>query len=238
MERVADRRRRLGDFLRSKRASLVATHFDLPTYGRRRVSGLRREEVALLVGISVTWYTQIECGAAITISPALLARIADVYRLSPIERAYVFTLGIDEMGVIATVAPQLETLAGSRIAASTFDEEIALVLGAHRAIKTHIYATVVHGTFDALEPHLDEARCPIGVWLHDDLCATHRRGTQYTRAARAHVAFHREIAKVVRVGNAGEARAMERLLVGASRYVNASTVLERAFARWPHARAA
>lgn len=221
-----------------KRASLDPTSFNLPVRHRRRVSGLRREEVALLAGISVTWYTQIECGAAITISAALLGRLADVYRLSPIERAYLFTLGIDEMGVINTIAPHLEMLSGSRIAASTFEDEIALVLRAHRSIKTHIYSTVVHGTFDALEPHLDEARCPIGIWLHDDLRPEQRCCTNYTLAARAHASFHREIEKVVGVCLTGDVPVIEGVLVGSSRYVEASTVLERTFSQWSHDTAA
>lgn len=238
MERDADRRRRLGDFLKTKRASLDHTSFALPVVGRRRVAGLRREEVALLAGISVTWYAQIEGGASITISPALLGRLADVMRLTLLERAYLFTLGIDEMGVVTSVAPQLEVLAGTRIAAATFAGEIALVLRAHRSLKSHIYSTVVHGTFDALEPHLDEARCPIGIWLHDDLPQQRRCDAGYARAARAHVAFHREIENVVRVGLAGETAAVERLLVDASRYVDASSVLERSFAQWPRDAAA
>lgn len=235
MERDADRRHRLGDFLKSKRASFHPSQFELPVHYRRRVSGLRREEVALLAGISVTWYTQIECGAPITISPALLGRLADVYRLTAIERAYLFTLGIDEMGIVNTVAPQLEMLSGSRIAGASFADEIALVLRAHRTIKTHIYSTIVHGTLDTLEAHLDEARCPIGIWLHDDLSAARRHGPHYTRASRVHRAFHREIDKVVNVGLAGRAHDVEGLLVGSSRYVAASSVLERTFAHWQQA---
>ena len=192
----------------------------------------------MLAGISVTWYTQIECGAPITISPALLGRIAAVFGLAPLERAYLFTLGIDEMGIINTLVPQLEVLSGSRIAAPSFIGEIAQALRAHRTIKTHMYATIVHETFDELEPYLDEARCPIGIWLHDDLAPEHRREPHYSQAARAHAAFHREIEKVVRVGTAGQPFEVERMLVGPSGYVVASNVLERTFAAWPAGAAA
>jgi hypothetical protein len=61
----AERRRRLGEFLRAKRATLAPDVFGLPVHRRRRVEGLRREELAALAGISVTWYTQLESGAAI-----------------------------------------------------------------------------------------------------------------------------------------------------------------------------
>lgn len=238
LERDLDRRRKLGDFLKAKRASLDPLTFGLPVHFRRRVAGLRREEVALLAGISVTWYTQIECAASITISPALLGRLADVLRLTQLERAYLFTLGIDEMGIINAVVPQLEMLTGSRIAAATFDGEIAQVLRAHRTIKTHLYATIVHETFDELEPYLDEARCPIGIWLHDDLAPERRHDPQYSLAASAHAAFHREIEKVVRVGTVGRSIDVETMLVGTSAYVVASGVLERTFAAWPSGAAA
>ncbi len=232
MERAVESRRKLGEFLKAKRDSLDPLAFDIPTQRRRRVSGLRREEVALLAGISVTWYTQIECGANITISPALIGRLALVLRLTPVERAYIFTLGIEEMAVINTVLPQLAVLADSRIAADSFDAEIALVLRTHRTIKTQIYSTVVHGTLEALRPHLDESRCPIGIWLHDDLSADIRANPWYSRAARAHAAFHREIEKVVHAGLAGDATTVETSLVTPSRYVAASTILERTFANW------
>ena len=238
MERDSDRRRKLGDFLKAKRAALDPLQFGLPVHVRRRVAGLRREEVALLAGIGVTWYTQIECGAAITISPALLGRLADVFRLTPLERAYLFTLGIDEMGIINTVVPQLEMLSGSRIAAPTFDGEIAQALRAHRTIKTHLYATIVHETFDELGSYLDEARCPIGIWLHDDLSPEHRHGPHYSLVASAHAEFHREIERVVRVGTAGRSIDVEAMLVGTSTYVVASSVLERTFAAWPTGAAA
>lgn len=56
----------LGDFLRSRRAALTPAELDIPTYGTvRRVPGLRREEVALLAGVSVNYYARIEQEKAI-----------------------------------------------------------------------------------------------------------------------------------------------------------------------------
>ncbi len=233
MEHDVSRRSELGAFLKSKRATTDPVRFGLPVHRRRRVSGLRREEVALLAGISVTWYTQIESGADITVSPALLARLAGVFGLTPLERAYLFTLGIDEMGVINAVVPELHLLSGTRISAETLEGEIALVLRAHRTIKTQIYSTILHGTLGDLIPHLDEERCPIGIWLHDDLACEHRHSPQYTHAARAHSTFHREIEKVVHAGLAGDVALTEQLLVAPSRYALASLELERTFANWP-----
>lgn len=226
------RRRRLGAFLRAKRATIAPERFALPVFRRRRVAGLRREEVALLAGISVAWYTQIESGAPITVSPALVRRIADILELSALERAYMFTLAFEELGAVENVLPELELLSGARIVADTFEDEIGLVLRTHRSLKVQIYSSLMHGTVDMLVPHLDEARCPIGLWLHDDLAVARRRDPNYTRAARIHAAFHREIDKVLHAGLCGAAPQIDRLIAAPSRYVRASAALERTFSQW------
>ena len=229
----AARRTRLGSFLRAKRAAISPERFELPVFRRRRVPGLRREEVALLAGISVAWYTQLESGAPIVVSPALIRRIADILNLNALERAYVFTLVFYELRVVDTLLPELEMLANSRIAAESFDDEIALVLRAHRSLKVQIYSALMHGTIGQLVPALDEARCPIGLWLHDDLAPARKRDAQYTRAARIHAAFHRQINRVVNAGLAGSPAQVEALVAAPSRYVIASTALERTFSAWP-----
>jgi transcriptional regulator with XRE-family HTH domain len=231
------RRERLGAFLKARRGRIAPDRFDLPVFRRRRVPGLRREEVALLAGISVAWYTQLESGAPISVSPALIGRIADILSLSELERAYLFTLAFDELGVVERVLPELEVLGGARIAAETFDAEVDLVLRAHRSLKIQIYSALMHGTIEALLPHLDEARCPIGLWLHDDLAPARRSDPNYTRAARIHAAFHREINRVVRAGLSGCAAPVERLIAAPSRYVLASAALERTFSAWSEPRA-
>ncbi|HEX4571127.1 MAG TPA: helix-turn-helix transcriptional regulator, partial [Dongiaceae bacterium] len=58
----------------------------------RRTPGLRREEVAQLAGLSVTWYTWIEQGRDVSVSPAALARLARTLQLSAAERTYLFDL--------------------------------------------------------------------------------------------------------------------------------------------------
>lgn len=86
------RRKALGDFLRSARARVQPESVGLPAGQRRRTPGLRREEVAQLCGISTTWYTWIEQGRPVTVSPAVLARLAGVLRLQRAERQYLFEL--------------------------------------------------------------------------------------------------------------------------------------------------
>ena len=82
----------LGAFLRAHRERITPEMIGLPSSPRRRTSGLRREELAQISGISATWYTWIEQGREVSISPHTLARIAKALRLGHAERHYLFTL--------------------------------------------------------------------------------------------------------------------------------------------------
>lgn len=82
----------LGNFLRSQRENTSPEQLGLPVAGRRRTKGLRREEVALLSGISTTWYTWIEQGREIVVSAQTLANIASTLQMKPAERDYLFRL--------------------------------------------------------------------------------------------------------------------------------------------------
>ncbi|HTB44405.1 MAG TPA: helix-turn-helix transcriptional regulator [Acetobacteraceae bacterium] len=85
-------RRELGDFVRTQRERLDPAALGLAAGARRRTPGLRREEVALLCGLSTTWYTWIEQGRDVSVSPLALARMAATLRLGQAERAYLFEL--------------------------------------------------------------------------------------------------------------------------------------------------
>src|SRR6185437_10136395 len=87
-----EQRRALGDFLRARREKLDPAALDLPRGARRRTPGLRREEIAQLCGLSTTWYSWIEQGRDVSISPQALARLARTLRLGRAERAYLFEL--------------------------------------------------------------------------------------------------------------------------------------------------
>ena len=87
-----DRRRALADFLQAHRARLNPAALGFAGGTRRRTPGLRREEIAQLAGLSVTWYTWIEQGREVSVSPAALARLAKTLQLSPAERIYLFDL--------------------------------------------------------------------------------------------------------------------------------------------------
>ncbi len=90
--RSAEQRKELGDFVRAQRGKLTPAALGLPEVTRRRTPGLRREEVAQLCGLSVTWYTWLEQGRDVSVSPSALARLAQALRLGRAERAYLFGL--------------------------------------------------------------------------------------------------------------------------------------------------
>ncbi|MEU4232048.1 zinc-binding dehydrogenase [Nonomuraea sp. NPDC026600] len=70
------RRDQLKEFLRAKREALTPAAVGMPTAGRRRTPGLRREEVAVLAGVGVSWYTWLEQGRDIKVSDAVLDAVA------------------------------------------------------------------------------------------------------------------------------------------------------------------
>ncbi|MEU6374159.1 helix-turn-helix transcriptional regulator [Streptomyces sp. NPDC046909] len=82
----------LGDFLRSRRARIQPDEVGLASHGRRRVPGLRREEVAQLAGVSVDYYIRLEQGRGPSVSDAVLDAIARVLRLDETEHAYLRTV--------------------------------------------------------------------------------------------------------------------------------------------------
>src|SRR4051812_50119572 len=82
----------LGDFLRSRRARIQPQEVGLPGHGRRRVPGLRREEVAQLAGVSVDYYIRLEQGRGTSVSDAVLDAVARVLLLDDTEHTYLRSL--------------------------------------------------------------------------------------------------------------------------------------------------
>ncbi|MFI1098624.1 helix-turn-helix domain-containing protein [Streptomyces sp. NPDC020917] len=82
----------LGGFLQSRRARIQPEEVGLPPYGRRRVPGLRREEVAQLAGVSVDYYIRLEQGRGRHVSDEVLDAVARVLRLDPAEHTHLHDL--------------------------------------------------------------------------------------------------------------------------------------------------
>ena len=82
----------LGQFLRTRRRQLVRADLGVPPTTGRTTSGLRREEVAYLAGVSITWYTWLEQGRDVTPSRQVLDSLARTLRLSHTEHVYLLAL--------------------------------------------------------------------------------------------------------------------------------------------------
>jgi transcriptional regulator with XRE-family HTH domain len=87
-----ERRRALSAFLRSRRERIQPDEVGFAPGGRRRTPGLRREEVAQLAGVGVTWYTWLEQGRDINVSAQVIEAISRTLRLDRLERNHLYTL--------------------------------------------------------------------------------------------------------------------------------------------------
>jgi len=88
-----EHRREVRDFLSSRRARLSPAEAGLSAYGdNRRVPGLRREEVAMLAGVSIVYYTRVERGNLVGVSESVLDSIAKALLLTDAEREHLFDL--------------------------------------------------------------------------------------------------------------------------------------------------
>ncbi|MEV0310293.1 helix-turn-helix domain-containing protein [Nonomuraea fuscirosea] len=94
-----DGRRQLGEFLRTRRAQVSPEELGVRTYGdQRRVPGLRREELALLAGVSASYYARLEQGLSVNASPQVLEAIATALRLNEAERRHLHRLAAGSQG--------------------------------------------------------------------------------------------------------------------------------------------
>jgi transcriptional regulator with XRE-family HTH domain len=82
----------IAEFLSTRRARITPEQAGLPTYGKRRVPGLRREEVASLAGVSVEYYRRMERGQVSGVSELVLEALAGALQLDEAERAHLFDL--------------------------------------------------------------------------------------------------------------------------------------------------
>ncbi|MBA4863801.1 helix-turn-helix domain-containing protein [Streptomyces sp. PSKA54] len=142
-----DRRTELREFLRSRRARLRPQDVGLPSHGRRRVPGLRREELAQLAGMSYAYYARLEQGYGDTMSAEVLDAVARVLRLNEEERDHLVRLAqpdrhsttqaapppqglrpsiqrlLDALGVPAyVVSRRMDILGWNRLAAAVFGD--------------------------------------------------------------------------------------------------------------------
>ncbi|MEU1376945.1 helix-turn-helix transcriptional regulator [Streptomyces triculaminicus] len=145
----------LRDFLRSRRARISPDEVGLPPHtGRRRVPGLRREEVAQLAGVSVDYYVRLERGRTPNASTAVLDAVARALRLDPAERTHLFDLAKPKPGSARRrPAPPQRVRPGLLRALDALTGTPAMILG-HRldVLAANTLAKALYTDFDAL-PH-------------------------------------------------------------------------------------
>ncbi|MBK3573613.1 helix-turn-helix domain-containing protein [Streptomyces sp. MBT65] len=141
----------LGDFLRARREALKPQDVGLPEYGRRRVPGLRREEVALLAGVSSDYYIRLEQGRENSPSPQVLEAVAQALKLDAESADHLNRLCLapsqrpHDAGE-AEVSPQLLRLMDG------WKHTPAFVLGpALDILAGNSLATALHSGFDAFD---------------------------------------------------------------------------------------
>ncbi|MGC0313002.1 helix-turn-helix transcriptional regulator [Kitasatospora acidiphila] len=144
----------LGEFLRSRRARIRPEDVGLPSYGRRRVPGLRREEVAQLAGVSADYYVRLEQGRGPSVSDAVLDAVARVLGLNGVEREHLGLLARPPRDGVRPAAPGGEAgvRPGVRLLLDRMTEVPAFVLGRRMdVIAWNALGDAVNG-FAALPP--------------------------------------------------------------------------------------
>lgn len=151
---MADTNRDLADFLKRARSAVDPARAGLPADGRiRRVPGLRREEVALLAGVSTDYYTRLEQGRRITPSTAVLDAIARALDLDATGRAHLGHL-VGAPAVRRKVPrPVQRVRPGLYQLLDSLDNSPAMILGRRTdVLATNHAARVLFADFDAMPP--------------------------------------------------------------------------------------
>jgi transcriptional regulator with XRE-family HTH domain len=182
-----DARTELGEFLRARRARVKPQDVGLPDYGRRRVPGLRREELSMLAGVSVEHYTRIEQGRGVRASEQVLDAIAEALGLSDAERAHLHDLAAPAPALRRRQRPRQRVAPGIARLLEQLREHPAFVLGRRMDVLAwNAMAAALLGDFSQLEPH--ERNMARLVFLDPHTIALY---PDWERVARETVAFLR-----------------------------------------------
>jgi transcriptional regulator with XRE-family HTH domain len=149
-----DSRSEIREFLASRRGRITPEQAGLVAYGRnRRVPGLRREEVAMLAGVSIDYYTQLERGHARGVSAEVLDAIARALHLDEAERAHLFNLAgtadtrrpLGHRPARRAVRPSVQQVLDSMTGAVAFVRDGRLDILAANPLARALYAPVLAG---------------------------------------------------------------------------------------------
>ena len=175
-----DARTEIREFLTTRRAKITPDQVGLPVYsGNRRVPGLRREEVAMLAGVSADYYTRLERGNAHGVSDSVLDALARALRLDEAERSHLFDLARAAQPAAATrkprptkqrIRPAVQRILDAMTHAPAFIRNGRLDILAANQLGYALYSTYVTpgrtantARFVFLDPHSDDF---YGDWDH------------------------------------------------------------------------
>src|SRR3954449_9290298 len=99
----------IAEFLTTRRAKITPEQAGLPSYGKRRVPGLRRGEVASVAGVSADYYRRLERGQVSGVSELVLEALAGALQLDDAERAHLLDLARAASPVAPTRPPPAKT---------------------------------------------------------------------------------------------------------------------------------
>ncbi|MEU8733040.1 MULTISPECIES: MmyB family transcriptional regulator [Streptomyces] len=177
------RRHELAAFLRSRRERIAPEQVGLPRGRRRRTPGLRREEVAQLSAVGVTWYTWLEQARDIQVSVQVLDALARALLLDPSERAHLFRLAGAVDPTPAQVCPAITP--GVRALLEQFEPYPACVQNSRYDILAHnrTYGLLLCD-LEAVPP--EDRNCMVLSFTHEDWRSSivHLEETQRLMAAR------------------------------------------------------
>lgn len=137
----------LSDFLQTRRARLTPAEVGLPERGPRRVTGLRREEVAQLAGVSTDYYVRLEQGRPVHVSDQVLNAIARALRFSAAETAHLYALARPPRG--DDVKPRLPVRRSLQIMLDAMDAPALICDYTTRLLATNTLGRAVFGAEDA-----------------------------------------------------------------------------------------
>jgi transcriptional regulator with XRE-family HTH domain len=181
--------RELGDFLRARRNRLRPRDVGLEPGGRRKVTGLRREELALLAGLSTDYYQRMEQGREVRPSDGVLDALADALVLDDEERRHLFTLAhAARRPVPSRVERGPERVPDSTRRLLGVMDTPAVVLGRHLDLLAwNPMAEVLLGSPAGLPPH----RLNMLLLLFDDTLTDERSCSDWERQALDYIGMMR-----------------------------------------------
>jgi transcriptional regulator with XRE-family HTH domain len=164
-----EQRQELGAFLRVRRAALRPEDVGLPQgVNHRRTPGLRREELAQLAGISVSWYTRLEQGKDVQLSAKAVARLAEALRLTATQGEYLLALARGDLSGVQPAPPETVSLTLRDVLDAQGDNPAYLIDARLNLLEWNRAAMSVFGFAEDLAAAPEEERNLLWLIFMDD----------------------------------------------------------------------